>query len=104
MKKINKLMKELESEINELEINKFETDLAIESLDKLLNCSYDYSFIGNVTNDEFMYLKLSSNDGYNDDGISISLSLKDALNLQEHIGALIKNYLVYDLDLDEEEI
>lgn len=96
MEKINKLMKELESEIN-----KFETELNIQSSDKLLHCSYDYTSIRYVTRDEFIHLNLRDNDVNND--ISISLSLKDALNLHEHIGKLIKNYLVYDLGLDEED-
>lgn len=103
MEKVNKLMKELELEINKLD-PKDKNYLSIKSYDNLLKCQYEYSFIGGVTKDEFISLQLSSNDGYNDDAISMSLTLKDALNLQEHIGKLIKNYLVYDLNLDEEEI
>ena len=100
MEKINKLMKELESEINKFE-SEYGNNLIIKSGGETLECEYEYLSMANLTNDELMCLQLS--DDYNDTGISISLTLKDTLNLHEHIGKLIKNYLLYCLELREED-
>lgn len=99
MEKVNKLMRELELEINKLE-SEYGNNLIIKSGGETLECEYEYLSMDSLTSDELMCLALS--DDYNETGISISLTLKDALNLQEHIGKLIKNYLLHNLELREE--
>jgi len=100
MEKVNKLIRELELEINKLE-PKDKNYLSIESGDDILECEYEYSSVHDVTNDEFACLTLKDN--YSDTSKTISLTLKSALNLHEHIGKLIKNYVSYELKLGEDD-
>lgn len=100
MEKVTKLMKELESEIGKLGLE-HGNNLIINSGDKSLECDYEYLSMDNLNNEEFMCFELIDN--HHDTSESISLTLKDALNLHEHIGKLIKNYLLYDLKLREED-
>lgn len=83
MKKINNLMRELEYEITKLDSNNNDV-LIIRSIGKKLQCEYDYNYIGDVSEDEFICLSLDNLQ--NDTGESMSLTLKDALILNEHIG------------------